>query len=221
MINLDDDYQSMGLLELNYYTKRDGEEYNHDLVMVKGARDVASAVYYVGSQAEELEIGACIVITDNQLITAFNGNGGRGSHNACLARIFADITDGAKLRYTDVKKYRIGLEGRFLYGKLFVEKDLPSSPVSKLLIFSFDREGRKITPREFEAFRLFYDEYGEVLKKENFYVSLMGRKMSIDEVKDTLETMIDPNLDISNILPVKERIIGHKIETESDKKTMC
>lgn len=221
MIRQDEDYHSMGLLEMNYYTKRDGEEFNHELVMVKGARDIASAIAYVGSLVEEAEIGACIVITDNQLIVAFNGNGGRGSHNACLARIYADMTDQAKLRYNDVVKYRSALEGSFLHGKLYVEKDSPSSPVSKLLVFSFDREGRKITPREYEAFRLFYDEYGEVLKKENFYVSLMGRKMSIDEVKDTLETMIDPNLDISNILPVKERIIGHKIETESDKKTMC
>ena len=212
----DDRYINTDILEMKYYSKGYEDSHNFKLQMVGGAKDLLSLIHFVQLQPESVCYGSAMVVTDKQLILAYNSNNGSGSHNATLARIFADITDQAQLNYSGVTKYCKALEQRFLNGKIYVEKYEASSPVSKIISFSFDREKKKITPNEFEGFRMFYDEYAELLKKEGFDISLMGKQMSIDAVKTTLESMIDPELDISNLLPFEERIIGQEIDKKNN-----
>ena len=196
-----------------------GEDaYNFKLVLFSGAKNLISLIHHVSSFAESVEYGASLVITDKQLILTFNGDMGAGSHNAALARIYADMTDQGKLGYYDTIKCRKILESNFINARIYVEKYTPTESPTKIVAFSFDREGRRITPREFQGFMMFYDEYAELLKRENFDVSLMGKQMSIDEVKEVLEALIDPNLDVSNILHCEERIIGTKIGEQEEKK---
>ena len=208
----EDDYINGDILsaakETHYGNSEDA--YNFKLVMFGGPANLISLIHHVASLAESIEYGATLVITDKQVILTFNGNMGEGSHNAALARICADMTDGAKLNYYDTIKYRKKLESNFLNARIYVEKYQADELPTKIVAFSFDRQGRKLTPREFQGFMMFYDEY--------FDVSLMGKTMSIDQAKIVLESLIDPELDVSNILPCEERIIGTKIGEEEEKK---
>ncbi len=216
----EDDYINGDILSLarkSHYG--DGEDaYNFKLELLDGARNLMSLIHHVSSLAESIEYGVTLVITDKQVILTFNENMGQGSHNAALARVYADMTDQAKLSYYDAVKYRKALENNFLNARIYVEKYKATESPTKIVAFDFDRPGRKLTPREFQGFMMFYDEYAELLKRENFDVSLMGKTMSLDQAKIILESLVDPDLDISNLLPCEERIIGIKIDKEEEKK---
>ena len=216
----EDDYINGDILATNKRTHYGENEdaYNFKLELFAGVKNLISLIHHVASLAESVEYGATLVITDKQVILTFNGNLGEGSHNAALARIYADITDQSRLTYYDTIKYRKALESSFLNARIYVEKYEASEPPTKIVAFSFDREGRRLTPREFQGFMMFYDEYAELLKRENFDVSLMGKTMSIDEARVILESLVDPELDVSHILPCEERIIGTKIGEEEEKK---
>ena len=217
----EDRYINTDFLAMKYYSKGHEDSYNYKLNMVNGAKDLLRIIHFVKTLPESVCYGSAVVVTDKQLIFAYNSNNGSGSHNAALARICADITDQVQLNYIGVTKHCKALEQRFLNGKVYVEKYEASSPVSKIISFSFDRENKRITPSEFEGFRMFYDEYAELLKQERFDISLMGKQMTIDAVKATLESMIDPELDLSDILPVEERIIGQKIDMKENQNKLC
>ena len=66
----------------------------------------------------------------------------------------------------------------------------------------------------------FYNEYAWVIERENFKVSLMGKSMTIENVKEVLESMIDPNFELSSVFTNNETIIGIETNKEDNKKVI-
>ena len=208
------------LLKRRAYFGKNCDDYNFPIEIMNDSSDLVAMIEEARKTDDIVEKGASIVFTEKQSIVAFNRNGGEGAHNSALARIYADMTDGKELGFMNVMKYFHALEARFLHGRIYVEKDSRVSKLRNILSFSFYR-GDNITPGEYAAFKMFYDEYAWLIKRENFDVSFKGRTISLDNLKTLLESMIDPDLDISHLFSTQEKIIGQTVETENDKKSLC
>ena len=98
-----------------------------------------------------------------------------------------------------------------LTAKIFSEREAYNKPLKNMIVFSFNR-GDKISKAEFDSFMNFYNEYAWVISLENFEVWFGGKKISLEQVMLLLENMIDPNLDLSEIMPKNEKIIGNPTE---------
>lgn len=214
------EYDNYEKINKDAYYGRGEDDYNQPLELIASSDELYRTIRSIENRREEKELGALLVITDKQWILTYNGNYGSGSHNTAMARVYADMTDKAKLNYIDVKTYFHKLEERFLHAKMYIEKYTPTSKVTNILSFSFNRSTKSITQNEYEGFRRFYDEYAELIKLKNFDVSFMGKTMDIDTVKERLESMIDPYLDLSNLMECDEVIIGQRIDDEQDKRIM-
>lgn len=195
------------------------DEYNFPLDIMKDSGDLLQLIKQ-GSRCEEgMENGAILLITEKQYIMSYNRGMGNGPHDSTIARAYANITDNKELNFWTVKQYCHKAEEKLLHARFYAEKDLSYTKVSKILSFSFNRE-KRISQKEFNSFMDFYNEYAWVIERENFKVSLMGKTMTIENVKEVLESMIDPNFELSSVFTNNEIIIGIETNKEENKKVI-
>ncbi len=194
------------------------DEYNFEINVMKDSSDLLRLVQQSDECEEEMQNGAVLLITEKQYIMAFNRGDGNGPHDAALARLFTAITDHTKLGYFTIMHYCHKAEGAMLHAKIYSERESKYSGVSKIFSFSFNRE-KKISQEEFNSFMEFYNEYAWAIKREKFKVSLMGRSMSIDDVKDVLESMVDKDFHMPPLFDGEETIIGVETNKEESKMT--
>lgn len=195
------------------------DQYNFELDIMSDSSDLLHLIKQ-GSRCEEgMENGAVLLITEKQYIMSYNRGMGNGPHDSTLARVYANITDHKKLDFWTIKQYCRKAEAILLHARIYAEKDSSVTKVSKILSFSFNRE-RRISQKEFNSFMDFYNEYSWVIKRENFKVSLMGKSMTIENVKDVLENMVDPTFELSSVFTDNETIIGVETNKEDNKKVI-
>ena len=193
---------------------RGHDEYNFPIDIMKDSSDLLDLIKQSKECEEGIENGAVLILTEKQYIVAYNRGMGRGPHDATIARVYADITDKKELGFFTVMQYCHKAEEKLLHARIYSEKETKMSKVVNIISFSFNRDGLKITPKEFKSFMDFYNEYAWVIKRDNFKVSFRGKTMSIDDVKTILESMIDENYDLYQIFTNEENIIGIKTNIE-------
>ena len=184
---------------------RGHDEYNFEVDLMKDSSDLLYLIDQAKDCEEEMENGAVLLITDKQYIMAYNRGRGRGPHDATIARIFADITDKKTLGFLTIMLYCHKAEASVLHARIYSEKETKMSKISNIISFSFNRE-KIISQEEFNSFMDFYNEYAWVIKREKFKVSLMGKSMTIEDVKDVLESMIDKNFCMPPLFDGEETI---------------
>ncbi len=183
------------------------DEYNFAIDIMNDSSDLLDLIKQSKDCEEGIENGAVLLITEKQYIMAYNRGMGRGPHDATLARVFADITDNKELGFATIMKYCHKAEAAVLHARIYSEKETKMSKISNIISFSFNRE-RRISQEEFNSFMEFYNEYAWVIKREGFKVSLMGKTMTIDDVKFFLESMIDKDFHMLPLFDGEETIIG-------------
>ncbi len=183
-------------------------EYNFEIDVMKDSSDLLILIAQAKECYDGISNGAVLLVTEKQYIMAFNRGMGRGAHDSTFARLYADLTDKAELSLMNVKKYCMKAEEKFLLAKFYSEKETEFSPVVNIVSFSFYRKERVISEKEFASFMEFYDEYAWAIKKYGFKVSFCGIDMTLEEVKERLESMVDKNFYLSSVFPDEEPIIG-------------
>ena len=192
------------------------DEYNFPVDVMKDSSDLLDLIKQAKDCEEGIENGAVLLITEKQYIMAYNRGMGNGPHDSTIARIYADLTDQAKLGFVTIMKYCHKAEEKLIHARFYAEKETKMSPVSKILSFSFNRE-KKISQKEFNSFMDFYNEYAWAIKRENFKVSFAGKTMTIDDIKILLESMIDNEFVLSSIFTDEEVIIGTPTNAQEQK----
>ena len=189
------------------------DEYNFPVDIMEDSSDLLDLLKQSKDCEEGIENGAVLLITEKQYIMAFNRGMGNGPHDSTIARIFSDITDQKELGFVTIMLYCHKAEASLIHARIYAEKETKMSPVSKILAFSFNRE-KKISQKEFNSFMDFYNEYAWVIKRENFKVSFAGKSMTIDDIKELLESMIDKDFELSSVFTDNETIIGNPTNVE-------
>lgn len=192
------------------------DEYNFDIHVMEDSGKLIKLVEQSKECDGEIQNGAVLVITEKQYIMAYNYGDGYGPHDAALARVFSAITDQKELNYFTVMHYCHKAEKVVLHARVYAERTSKYSDISKIFAFSFNRE-RKISQEEFNSFMDFYNEYAWAIKREKFKVSLMGKSMEIDDVKNVLESMVDPNFHMPPLCDGEETLIGVETNKEENK----
>ena len=192
------------------------DEYNFDIHVMEDSGNLIKLVEQSKECDGEIQNGAVLVITEKQYIMAYNYGDGYGPHDAALARVFSAITDQKELNYCTVMHYCHKAEGAVLHARVYAERTDKYSDISKIFAFSFNRE-RKISQEEFNSFMDFYNEYSWAIKREKFKVSLMGKTMEIENVKDVLESMVDKDFHMPALFDGEETIIGVETNKEDNK----
>lgn len=193
---------------------RGHDEYNFPIDVMKDSSDLLDLIKQAKECEEGIENGAVLLLTEKQYIMAFNRGMGRGPHDATLARVYADITDKKELGFFTIMQYCRKAEEKLLHARIYSEKETKASKIDNIISFSFNRDGLKITPKEFNSFMDFYNEYAWVIKRDNFKVSYRGKTMSIDDIKTILESRIDDSYDLYSIFTPDENIIGTRTNEE-------
>ena len=178
---------------------------NYDLEIMHDSNDFINYVKQgLKMNGYQLENGAVLVITEKQYILSYNLGKGQKGHNSTLSRIHAKlngIDSDYKLR--EELQFQTELSKKFLHARIYADMTSDYS-IYRHIIFTLKRE--KISEAEFKVFMEFYNNYAAIIKKYNFRVGFNKMELTIDELKDYLETIIDYSLE--NISSEDEIIIG-------------
>ena len=173
MINKNND----DLLMQGFYARRDVQNkdpFNFDIISMIREFDYDDFIYNAKNNSEN---GSFLVITNNQYIIGYNASFGVGDHHPAFARVMKDINGGGVIRdknhasqlATDCKKEY--LCARLVYEYLHDnEHGIPQ--YGGFIHFTLPRENYKITPMQFENFKLFYDKYNNDIK---YSISKIGK----------------------------------------------
>lgn len=204
-INMDYDYQE---LSRKSFFSGGYDAYNYPLRLINGPEDFLDGIYAVEKTNEEIGYLSFIIFTEKQYIFSSTGYDDSGSHNVAIARAWADINGYGKFEnYMDVSKTYKDAENRLLMVKLYCERSVHYGKIANLFVFH-SRSDKKISQKEYDSVMAYLDEYSYILKEKHFKFNICGKECSYEECVLRLKSMIDPNLDLSEILPKKEKIIG-------------
>lgn len=182
--------------------------YNFPLELMNDCEDLYNFAYIGKSTDEEIGNGAILLITEKQYVLSYNRGMGQGAHNNAIARAYADMAGIGQLDFKSTVKTCLEAEDKLLLARLYSERMGYKKPLENMIVFSFKR-GKNISQQEYNSFLCFYDEYARVFRSQNFKISIGSKDYkSIEEAKLVLESMIDPNLDISDLFTNGEKIIG-------------
>ena len=194
------------------------DAYNFPLEIMHDSEDLLRFTHIGKETDDEIGNGAFLLITENQYVMSYNRGMGQGAHNNAIARAWADINGRGGINYTDAVNTYHDAENKLLIGKFYSERERSNGPLRNLLVFSLYRGG-KISQAEYDSFMNFYNEYAWVIRREKFKVCVFrGIDRTIDEAKDILESLIDPELDLSEIMPKEEKIIGESTTSKQNTK---
>lgn len=182
--------------------------YNYPIQLINGPKDFLNCIYDVEKTNEEISYLSFVIFTEKQYIFSSTGCNGSGSHNVAIARAWADINGLGKFgNYKDVSNTYKNAENKLLMVKLYCERGIRNGDIVNLFVFH-SRSDKKISQKEYDSVMAYLDEYSYILKEKHFKFNICGKDCSLEDCILRLKSMIDPNLDLSEILPKKEKIIG-------------
>ena len=191
------------------------DSYNFDLSKMIEKFDLYDLCNLVRERDAENN-GAAIVITGKQYIVSYNKASGRGTHEGTFARVYKDLHGGGTIynsndawdAYGKCKKEYI--TGIITYESVEVLSKLGNYSggiVFELGVDFGNSINRMISPRMFESFKAFYNDYNAIVQRIchrfNFNVifryyrdhnTVADNSDSLDNLYYFLEKHVDPNL---------------------------
>ena len=191
-----------------------GSAYNYDLAPLISNFDFDTFIHYAEKAKKELkEHGGFLVITNKQYIIGYNAGFGVGTHLSAFARTTKDLLGGGYIANQNEAFKLTGICCRnYITGRIVYEVagyDKFQRPIySGYINFNLNEFDNKITPGEFENFKVFYNDYNEdikyVTKKyglNKFYIRFCykdekgngkeNKSGSLDELYNHLSNSID------------------------------
>ena len=160
--------------------------------------------------------GAAIVITGKQYIVTFNKASGRGTHEGTFARIYKDLHGGGEIvNSNEAWEYYRRCKNEYITGAITYESvnrigvisDFSGGIVVELGLDSKSDLNRTISPRVFESFKAFYNDYNNIVRavchRYNFNVlfrfyrnhnTAVDVSDSLDNLYYYLEKQVNPNI---------------------------
>lgn len=203
---------------LVYKSRYGQKEYDFDLDIMKDSDDLLKFISNGNKTLGDIANGAVLVIMEKEYILSFNRGMGQGRHDLTFAKISSKLSDDKELNFSNARGYCKKLENTFLHARLFSEKESRQSPLKNIISFSLNRD--YITEKEYNTFIEFCNEYEFIIKKYNFDVSLKGKTMSFDLLKEKLKSMINYDLKVNYEDFVEERVKGNKTNEENIDKIL-
>lgn len=213
-----------------------GEKYNYELTPLIENFSFLDFIYgalkYKGIGND---YGAFLVITNKQYILGYNAGFGVGTHIASFARTFNDINNRGKVENNlDAIRLSTRCQKDYITARIMYEcigENENGIPIYSGSI-SFSIKNLPITPKQFEVFKKFYEDYNKeielVIKKcsiNNFCVWFsydtetkkfnINKSNNLDNLYNFLESQIDYNKVIDD---ENEVLIGVSIDETLSKK---
>ena len=194
------------------------EEYNFDIKEMIDNFDYYDYLINLNNQDRN---NAFLIITDKQYIIGYNQNYGEGIHNHAFARCMKDLKGGGTILQKEEKELTSECINNYLTGRLTYEDN------RKYILFNLTTgdktiKNKNISPKQYEVFKMFYDDYNERIKNSSievdFHYALNNRSIghtsnNLDELLILLEGLIDNSLDNEK----EEIIIGKPLNNDVKK----
>lgn len=174
-------------------------------------------VFFTGRRKDD-KINGFVLITNNQCITGYTYNRGRGFHDQAFVSALAQIYDLEKSDYQDITTFDMKTDKDFIKARLINYGDRVYISFTFALL-----EG--ITPNQLALFEKFKDKYNSIIR---FYSHYYGKPIvnvvipnyltfeysDLEEVFDYLKTIVNDKKE----LPEDKNIIGKIILQPSKKR---
>lgn len=215
-----------------------GEKYNYDL---KPLVENFSFFDFIGEALRYREIGndfgAFLVITNKQYVLGYNAGFGVGTHIASFARTFNDINSRGKIE-NDLEAIRLSSKCQKDYITARIMYECIGENENRIPIYSgsisFSIKTLPITPKQFEVFKKFYEDYNNeielVIKKcsiNNFCVWFtydtetskfnVNKSGNLDNLYKFLESQIDYDKVVDD---ADEVLIGVGVDETLSKRSL-
>lgn len=206
-----------------------GSAYNYDLYPLIENFDFYEFISSAENSKEDLmEHGAFLVITNRQYIIGYNAGFGFGTHISANARVMKELLGGGFISSTkDAIKLNEDIK-QFITAKIFYEymgDDKYSRPIySGCINFNLCLNNNKITKKQFEVFKMFYNDYNDDLKYvinkygiNKFHIKFCynekdnSMKQYISDSLDELYNYLENNIDYSKEVYEENIIIGKEL----------
>ena len=199
---------SVGELEGTGYIRTGKDNYNFPLEIMVGNDDLIELLSVCEKTKDECFSGASLLVTDKQYVMTYNRGRGYGSHMNAIGRIWANIKGVGALDKTSMVAMYNEAESKALCAKIYSERMRTYGPIENRIVIT-TRPDKRITQEEYNSFISFCVEYGHFIDSHKFHVSVGKRDLpNLEAAKLYLESMVDPDLDLSEIMPENQRIIG-------------
>lgn len=154
-----------------------GEKYNYDLKPLVENFSFLDFIYDALKHREVgNDFGAFLVMTNKQYVLGYNAGFGVGTHIASFARTFNDINNRGKVE-NDLEAIRLSTKCQKDYITARIMYECIGENENRVPIYSgsisFSIKSLPITPKQFEVFKKFYENY-------NDEIELVVKKCSIN-----------------------------------------
>ena len=211
-----------------YFNRKSGSgsDYNYELAPL--IKDFSFYEFFreVEKRKKELnDYGGFLIITNKQYIIGYNAGFGVGTHLSSFARTMKDITGGGNINLNEAVKLNYICDKNYITARLCYEHNGDNEHGRPLyggvLNFNLSTLDNKITPKQFENFVEFYNDYNEDIKYciskygiNNFYVRFTyldetGKiKYNCSNSLDNLYNYLSNSIDHSKEILEESIIIG-------------
>ena len=214
-----DSYETNNLIKTSFGSKSD-EHIEDNLV-----NNRFDFVRCYDKALQKDEFGAFLILTGKQYIFAKCYDDGEQGHMISVAKTFLELEDKnsdiSVIKSSDI--YREYAK-KFLILEFEIKKDEVSRKRDKII--RLDLNHNKISNEEYESFKLFFDEYSDVISKCNFDFSIWDRLSgkilpikTIYQLDEFLKNNIDENTKAPQ-LEKGEKIVGIPINNQNFNKML-
>ena len=214
-----DSYEANNLVKTSFGTKSD--EHIEDNII----KNKYEFVRCYQEALQRQEYGAFLIITGKQYIFAKCYDDGNQGHLLSLTKTFLEL-EGKESDLTPIQAGNIykNYGDRFLIFEIDIKKDEMTRKRDMLVRTILNHP--TISKEEYQAFKMFLDEYGEVFSRCNFEYSFWdkpkGKLMPVKDLKqieEFLRNAVDENTK-PNTLENGEKIVGVPIKNENKEKIL-
>lgn len=214
-----DSYEANNLVKTSFGTKSD--EHIEDNII----KNKYEFVRCYQEALQRQEYGAFLIITGKQYIFAKCFDDGNQGHMLSLTKTFLEL-EGKESDLTPIQANNIyrNYGDKFLIFEIDIKKDEMTRKRDMLVRTILNQP--TISKEEYQAFKMFYDEYGEVFSRGKFEYSFWDKPKgkiipvkSLKQIEELLRNAVDENTK-PNTLENGEKIVGVSIKSEEQEKIL-